>query len=167
MVARLRSRRAVTRYESALFVHVLGAVGFFAGAVAAAVPLEAARRRADPREIALLLGLTRVGVALVGIGAILLVPTGLWLVELGGWGYSSGWIVAALLLLVLSAALGALGGRAPKRARLLAARLAQEGGEDDGRLRRLLDDRLSLASNYASALIALLILALMVFKPGA
>lgn len=153
-------------YESALFLHILGAVLFFAGAAVAAVGLEAARRRERAAEIAMLLGLTRVGVLLVAAGAVLLLAFGLWLVDLGGWGYASGWIVAALTLFVLSVVLGAIGGRAPKRARLLATRLVADGSAD-GELRRLLDDPRSLALNYGSGATALVVLALMVFKPGA
>ena len=61
--------------------------------------------------------------------------------------------------------LGAIGGQRPKRARLLAERLAGERAPASPELRALLDDRFSLLSNCASALIVLAILALMVFKP--
>lgn len=153
-------------YESALFLHILGAVLFFAGATVAAVGLEAARRRDRPAEIAMLLGLTRVGVLLVAAGAVLLLAFGLWLVDLGGWSYGTGWIVAALTLFVVSVALGAIGGRTPKRARLLATRLAGGPPAAGRELRRLLDDPRSLALNYGSGAAALAVLALMVFKPG-
>jgi hypothetical protein len=62
--------------------------------------------------------------------------------------------------------LGGLGGQRPKRARRLAAELAQEGLPPTCDLRSLLDDRLSRAANYySSAALVLAILALMVFKP--
>jgi uncharacterized membrane protein len=154
-----------TRYELALFFHLVGALLFVAGILLAGVAFEAARRRQRPAEIALLLGLTRVGVALVGFGALLLLGFGLWLVHLGGFGYDAGWVDAAIALYLLALALGAIGGRRPKQARRLATRLAAEDGPVSAELRGLLDDRLSLAANYASAAAVLAILALMVFKP--
>ncbi len=152
-------------YELALFFHLLGALLFVAGIVVAGVAFEAARRRDSAAEIALLLGLTRIGVLLVAVGALLLLGFGLWLVHLGGFGYGAGWISAAIALYVAALALGALGGQRPKQARRLAARLAEEGEPVSGELRALLDDPVSLAANYASAAAVLAILVLMVFKP--
>jgi uncharacterized membrane protein len=151
----------------ALFFHLLGAFSFVAGTVVAGVAFESARRRRTPGEIALLLGLSRIGVALVGAGTLLVLVFGLWLVHLGRWGYGAGWVDAALGLLVAAAVLGAIGGRRPKRVRKLAARLAADGAPVDAELRALLDDRVALAVNYLSALLVLAIVALMVFKPGA
>jgi len=48
-----------------MFSHLLGALLFVSGLVLAGAAFEAARRRQRPSEIALLLGLTRVGVLLV------------------------------------------------------------------------------------------------------
>jgi uncharacterized membrane protein len=110
----------LTRYQLALFFHLLGALLFVAGIILAGVAFEAARRRQRPADIALLLALTRVGVALVGIGALLVLGFGLWLVHLGGFGYGAGWIDAAIVLYLAALALGAIGGRRPKQARRLA-----------------------------------------------
>jgi uncharacterized membrane protein len=156
----------MTEYNLALFFHLLGAFSLIAGTVVAGVAFEAARRRRHPAEIALLLGLTRIGVALVGIGTLLVLAFGLWLVELGHWGYGTGWIAAALVLLALTVALGTAGGQHPKRARKLALRLDGEAAEDTEELRALLDNRVALAANYISALLLLAIVVLMVFKPG-
>jgi uncharacterized membrane protein len=149
----------------ALFLHLFGAFLLVSGAVVAGMAFEAARRRRRPAEIAALLGLSRIGVLLVGIGSSLVVPFGLWLVHLGRWGYGSGWIDAALALFVVMAALGAAGGQRPKRARLLAERLAREDAPESADLRALLDDRVARALNYTSAALLLAIVALMVFKP--
>lgn len=155
----------LTRFQLALFFHLLGALLFIAGIILAGVAFEAARRRQRPAEIALLLGLTRVGVALVGIGALLVLGFGLWLVHLGGFGYGAGWIDAAIGLYLAALALGAIGGRRPKQARLLATQLAAADKPISVELRALLNDPLSLAANYASAAAILAILVLMVFKP--
>ena len=151
--------------DAALFLHLLGALLFAAGIVVAGVAFEAARRRERPTEIALLLGLTRVGVVLVAVGALLVLAFGLWLVHLERLGYGAGWIRAAIVLYVLALALGGLGGQRPRRARLLATRLASQDAPATAELRALLDDRPSRAANYAAAVAVLAILALMVFKP--
>jgi uncharacterized membrane protein len=151
--------------NAVLFLHILGALLFVAGIVVAGVGFEAARRREQPAEIALLLGLTRSGVALVGLGALLLLGCGLWLIGLADVGFGTGWVDAALALFVLAMLLGAIGGQRPKQARELAARLEQEGRPTGPELRALLDDSASRAANYASAALVVAILALMVFKP--
>jgi len=151
--------------DVALFFHLLGALLFGAGIVVAGVAFEAARRRERPSEIALLLGLTRIGVALVGAGALLVLAFGLWLVHLAGFGFGAGWIDAALGLYAVALVLGALGGRRPKEARRLASALAREHAPATDELRALLADRPSLAANYAAAAAVLAILVLMVFKP--
>jgi uncharacterized membrane protein len=154
-----------TTAEWALFFHIVGAFLFVGGAIVAAVGFEAARRRARPAEIALLLGLTRVGVALVALGAVLVLAFGLWLVGLGPWDLGTAWVAAALVLFAVAVVLGWVGGQQPKRARRLAVRLAREGRDDDAQLRRLLDDRRARTANYATALVVLAIVVLMVFKP--
>jgi uncharacterized membrane protein len=149
----------------ALFFHVLGAFLFVSGVVVAGVAFEAARRRRAPSEVALLLGLSRIGVALVALGTLFLLPFGLWLVQLGHWGYGAGWVDAALALFVVMNILGAIGGRRPKRARVLAERLAHEGAAESAELRALLDDRVALLANYLSAALLVAIVVLMVLKP--
>lgn len=151
--------------ELALFFHLLGALLFIAGVVLAGAVFEAARRRQQPGEIALLLGLARIGVLLVGVGALLLLGFGLWLRHLEHVSAGAAWIDWSSALFLLALALGGLAGQRPKRARLLAARLAGEGQPASTELRALLDDRLSLAANYTSIALMLAILALMVFKP--
>ena len=157
----------MNEYDVALLFHLLGAFLLIGGTVVAGVAFEAARRRDQPAEIALLLGLTRAGVILVGLGTLLVLAFGLWLVRLGRWGYGSGWVVAALALFALTVVLGAAGGQRPKQARKLAVRLRDEHADSTPELRALLDDRVALTVNYVSALLLLAIIAVMVFKPGA
>ncbi|HEY5045013.1 MAG TPA: DUF2269 family protein [Solirubrobacteraceae bacterium] len=150
--------------DVALFFHLLGALLFVAGIILAGAAFEVARRRERPAEITLLLGLTRIGVVLVAVGGLLLAVFGLWLVHLGGFGYSSGWVDAAIALYLVALALGGLGGQRPKQARRLATQLAAEQMPVSAELRTLLDDPLSRTSNYGSLVIVLVILVLMVFK---
>jgi len=154
-----------TTYNLALFLHLLGAMLFVAGIVFAGVGFEAARRRERPAEIALLLGLTRIGVLMVAAGTLLLAIFGLWMVHLGHWGYGSGWVAASIGMYLVALVLGGLGGQRPKQARRLAVQLAEQNAPVNGELRALLDDRLSMAENYGSLLLILVIVAFMVFKP--
>src|SRR4051794_30967512 len=124
----------MSKLEVALFFHVLGALVFVAGVVVAGVAFEAARRRHEPPEIALLLGLTRIGVLLVAVGALDVLGFGLWLVDLEDVGYDAGWIQAALGLYVLALVLGGIGGRRPKQARRLASELAAAAHAETPRL---------------------------------
>jgi hypothetical protein len=73
---------------------------------------------------------------------------------------------ASLVLFAVAVVLGWVGGQRPKQARRLAVRLAREGREDDAKLRALLADPLARTANYATALVVLAIVVLMVFKPG-
>jgi uncharacterized membrane protein len=106
-------------------------------------------------------------VLLVGVGTLFVLLFGLWLVDLGGWGYGAGWVDGASGLLVAAVVLGGVAGQRPKRARRLAVRLAADGVPATPELRALLDDDLSRIANYVSALLLLAIVILMVFKPGA
>jgi uncharacterized membrane protein len=151
--------------KTVLLFHLIGVLIFVAGIAVAAVAFEAARKRESAAEIALLLGLTRAGVTLVGLGAMLLFVCGLWLVELAEIGFGAGWISAAIALFVLAMILGGIGGQAPKRARRLATQLAGEGEPASPELRALLEDPVSRVANYASSALIVAVLVLMVFKP--
>jgi uncharacterized membrane protein len=159
---------ALTERDWALLLHLVGVLLLFSGMAVAAVAQIGARRRGQTAEIAALLGLIRSGVAFVAAGGLVIVGSGLWLIEVSNGFYSlgDGWIAGALGLLVLAFVVGAIGGQRPKRARLLAEGLAREGGDTSSELRALLDDRLSLALNYAAALLVTAALVIMVWKPG-
>jgi hypothetical protein len=148
-----------------LFLHLIGVLLFVAGIVVAGIVFEAARKAKSPAEISLLLGLTLYGVALVGLGGVLLFVCGLWLVGLEDVGFGTGWVVAAIATFLVAVALGALGGQRPKQARRLATRLAERDEAVGPDLRALLDDPRSRVANYASAALIVVVLALMVFKP--
>ena len=111
-------------------------------------------------------GSTRYGVALVGAGGLLLFVCGLWLVGLDhDVGFGTGWVDAAIVLFLIAVALGSFGGRARRR-RACSRPTWPSGDESVGpSLRALLDDPVSRAANYASAVLVLAVLALMVFKP--
>lgn len=153
-------------YDCALTLHLIGAFALVSGVVLAGVGLQFARRRARCAEIALLLGLARGGALLAVAGTVLTAGFGLWLVSLGNWGYATPWITAAVGLLTAVLALGALGGQRPKKARQLADRLHAEQLPPSPQLRALLEDRGANALNYLAAAGLVVIIVLMVVKPG-
>lgn len=148
-----------------MFLHLLGALLFVAGIVLATAGFETARGRSRSAEVAVLLGLTRIGVLLVAVGGLLLPIFGLWLVHLGHFGYGAGWVDASIALYAVALVLGAIGRPRPRRARLLAIRLAEQEAPVSEELRALLGDRVSRTANYGSLLLVLAILVLMAFKP--
>ena len=153
-------------YEWALFLHLVGAILFFAGLAVAAAGHVAARRAGRPSQVAVLLGTARWGVLLVAAGLVLAVAAGFWLLEETAYGLD-GWILASLALLGVSLAGGGIGGQAPKRARRLAERLARDGDAPSPELDSALRDPVSDVLNWVGAAAALGILVLMVWKPGA
>ncbi|MDA8365675.1 MAG: DUF2269 family protein [Actinomycetota bacterium] len=153
-------------YDLALCLHLLGAFSLVSGTVVAAVGFEVARRRSSCAEIALLLGLARIGAALVAGGLLFAAGFGLWLVALGHWGYGTPWVDAAIGLLALVAVIGSVGGQRPKQARKLATALAAQDLPPNAELRALLVDRWALILNYLAATALLAIIVLMVVKPG-
>jgi uncharacterized membrane protein len=157
----------VNKYEWLLFLHVTGAFLFLGAAVVALVLSVAALRRDRPSEIALLLRLTSQTTIGFAVGLLLLLVFGLWLVHDAGYGYGDGWIVAALVLFVLSNVFGAVGGERARRARELAERLAAEGDGPSAELKARLRDPIALLLDYGAALLGFAVLVLMIWKPGA
>ena len=159
----------MSKYDWLLFLHVTGAFFLVAGSVMAAVLLFSALRRERPSEIALFLGLIRFAVPAIGAGALLTLVFGLWLVSAAGYDYSYGsfWVIAAVVLWVLANAIGKVGGDRAEATRKLAVQLAGQGDAPSAELRARLRDPRTLALNYGSGLLVLLILVDMIWKPGA
>jgi len=80
------------------------------------------------------------------------------------WSLEDAWITVALLLLLASLLLGAVGGRKAKQARRLAEAQAPEATVDP-LVQTLLRDRAALAANLLAAAAALGILVLMIWRP--
>jgi uncharacterized membrane protein len=161
----LEELRGAPMYEWALFVHLAGAICFFAGLAVATVGQLAARGRERPGEIAALLRAARRGVLLVGVGAAAALASGFWLLDLTTYGAES-WILASLGLLAFAAVAGAAGGQSSKRARRLAEALSRKGDTPSRELQDLLRRPLADALNLAAGGAAAAILVLMVWKPG-
>jgi uncharacterized membrane protein len=155
----------VDAYHWLLFFHLLGAFCFFAGAAVAGTLQIGAMRREKPSEILSLLRLTRVGVLIVVVGAVLTIAFGSALAAHLGYGLTPAWIRASLGLWFASVALGAVGGRTARHARYRAEELAGGTDEPDDELTALVGHRPSLVFNSASSILLLAILVLMVWRP--
>jgi uncharacterized membrane protein len=95
---------------------------------------------------------------------------GIWLaIDSDAYQVWDGWVLAALALWVISTATGFRGGQVYVTAQKLATQLAGEGrGEEpSNELRVLLQDRRSMWLNVVSSAAVLVILILMIYKPGA
>ncbi len=150
-----------------LFLHVTGAFVFLGGVVVAWVLGIAAALRKRPSEIALLLGLTGTAAAAIGLGLLLSIVFGLWLVfDLDQYDLWDGWVIAALVMWALSGALGGTAGRRDKETRLFAERLAAEADVPSNELVARVRDPVALSLNIASSLLGFAILAIMIWKPG-
>ena len=134
-------------YETLLFFHVLGAFALVAGTTAMA-PFalgwgQVVFERLGAARLAM------IGAVLSGIGAVLTLVLGLWLVHKVGYSFFRFWILGALVLWAIA---GYSNGEVSKSARGVVK------GEDAGRNVRLLW--------VVDALGATLLLVLMVWKPG-
>jgi uncharacterized membrane protein len=157
----------VNTYQWLLVFHVTGAFLLLGGGAFAAALNLSALRRDRPSEIVLLFGLIRIAVVAIMIGTALAFVFGLWLVHEAGYGYGDGWVIAAILLLILANAMGGIGGRRDERTARRARELAAAGDAPSPELSRLVRDPVSLALSYGSGLVLVAILALMIWKPGA
>jgi uncharacterized membrane protein len=157
----------VSRYDWLLFLHVAGAFLLLGGTVLAGLFTFFAVRRERPSEVALLLGLIRIGVIAIMAGSLLTLVFGLWLVHEAGYGYGDGWIVAAIVLWVVGNAAGEAGGRRLDKTRTLAGELAAQGDAPSLELRARIRAPLPLVLSYGSGLVILTVLTLMIWKPGA
>ena len=157
----------MSRYDWLLFLHVTGAFLVIGGAVMAGVFNFSALRTERPSDVVIFFRFARIAVAAIGVGMVLTLGFGLWLVHNVGYGWGETWIVLALVLWVVSNALGGIGGNRERKVRKLAERLTAEGDAPSPELSARLRDPVWLAVSWGSGIAAIAILALMIWKPGA
>lgn len=157
----------MSTYDWLLMIHVTGAFLMLGGGVAAGILNLRAWYTERPSEIALLLRLiARVAVPAIGVGSALTLLIGLWLVHHAGYSYGTFWIWGAIVLWVVASALGGRSGKYQSKAGAEAARLAEAGDTATPELRALVRDPVGNALAYGSGLTIVLILILMIWKPG-
>jgi len=157
----------VSTYDWLLSIHITGAFLYVGGGAAAGILNLRAWYAERPSEVALLLRLiSRVAVPAIGIGAVVSLVFGVWLVHHAGYSYGTFWVWAAIVLWAVAGALGGRGGQYQSKAGVEAARLAEAGDTMTPELRALVRDPVGNALSYASGLTLLVILILMIWKPG-
>jgi hypothetical protein len=152
-----------------LALHVLSAFSYVAGVVIFWVVIVAARRVDTPDRTLSFGPVTRVADAAIGIGAGGTILLGIWLAfSIGDYDIWDPWIVAALVLWVIAAAIGQRTGKAygpsVKKAQELNA-AGQTG--PSGELLALNRTSQGLMLQAIASLVLVLILADMIWKPGA
>jgi uncharacterized membrane protein len=157
-------------YQWLLFLHITGAFLLIGGIVVAGIlNVAAVATERRPSEVATLFQLIRIAVPAIGLGMLLTLAIGLWLVHESPWNYGYGdtWVIVALVLWALAGWLGGIDGRYQRQTGELAARLAREGDAPSPELRARLRNTRALAISYASGLAAFAVLGIMIWKPGA
>jgi uncharacterized membrane protein len=152
-----------------LALHVLSAFAFVAGMILFWVLIVAVRRTDTPEGTIRMEPVVKVGNAATGIGAGGTILLGIWLAfSVGGYEIWDGWIVAALVLWVISTALGQRTGAAYMQGMNKAQEL-QRAGQTGPSQELLALNRTSngVLLHALASLVVLLILIDMIWKPGA
>jgi uncharacterized membrane protein len=152
-----------------LALHVIGAFAYVAGVVLFWILVVAVRKVDTPEGTIRMEPMVKVGNVAVGIGAGATIVLGIWLAfSFGDYNIWDGWIVAALVLWVLSTVLGQRTGVAYTRGMTKAKEL-QAAGQAGSNAELLALNRTSngVVLHLLTSTVVLLILLDMIFKPGA
>jgi hypothetical protein len=148
---------------------VLSAFSLVAGLVLFWVFIVAMRRTDTPEGTIHLIPVVKVGKATVGIGAVGTLVLGIWLaLSVGGYDIWDGWIVAAIVMWAIFAAIGRRSGTVFAQGMNKAQELRKAGQtEASAELRALNRTSKGVLMHSLSSALAVLILIDMIWKPGA
>jgi uncharacterized membrane protein len=152
-----------------LALHVLSAFAWVAGIVLFWILIVAVRKADTPEGTIRTEPVVRLGNAAVGIGMVGTIVFGIWLAfSVGGYNIWDGWIIAALVLWVISTPLGQRTGAAYTEG-MNKARELQTAGQSGPSAELLALNRSSrgVVFHFLWSLVVLLILVDMIWKPGA
>jgi uncharacterized membrane protein len=152
-----------------LALHVLSAFAYVAGVVVFWVLIVAVRKADTPESTTGMYPVVRVGNAAIGIGAMGTIVLGIWLaISLDEHRLWDGWVIAAIVLWVLAAAVGQRTGAAYMQGMTKAQEL-QTAGQTGSNPELLALNRAQngVLLHLAASVIVLLILIDMIWKPGA
>lgn len=154
----------MTNYEIVLFLHIVGMVGMFGGIAVSIGVLQFARRARDVASVRALLPLGAIGGRLIPLFSLLVLGTGVYMVE-DVWKWDISWIEISLAAFIVLFAMGPL-----INARRMKAIGMEAGRTPDGpvsqALRARLDDLVLHVSEITMTAATLGIVYLMVTKPG-
>jgi uncharacterized membrane protein len=159
----------VSFHDWLLAFHVLAAASLVAALTLFTVMILASRRADRPSEVARFWGLGRFGTVIVSIGTLGTLLLGIWLaIESDDYKLWDGWIIAAIVLWAIGSEAGRRSGipftRAGQRARAL---LAAGNDAPDAELGALMGDSRAFLLHWITVAAVLVILVLMIYKPGA
>jgi uncharacterized membrane protein len=152
-----------------LALHVLSAFAYVAGMVLFWVLVLAVRKVDTPDGTIRMEPVVKVGNVAIGIGAGGTIVLGIWLAfSVGGYDIWDGWIIAAIVLWLVAAALGRQTGEAYMQGMTKAQEL-EKAGQSGPSAELLALNRTSrgLLFQVLSSVVVLLILIDMIWKPGA
>jgi hypothetical protein len=150
-------------YEFALFLHLLGVAGLAAGTGLEQATLHRLRHARSGREILAAVGIAQVNGRLMPAASVLLILPGLYMVS-ERWSWTSPWMLtAAVLLIGLNAAGGAVVGR---RAAALATAAATSPDTLDPAVARMANDPVLHFVMWLDATAVVAALLLMTTKPN-
>ena len=152
-----------------LALHVLSAFAFVAGMVLFWVLIVAVRRTDMPEGTIRMEPIVKVGNAAVGIGAGGTIVLGVWLAfSYGGYDIWDGWIIAAIVLWMIAAALGQRTGNAYMQGMNKAQELQAAGQTGpSAELLALNRTQNGVLFHALATVVVLLVLIDMIWKPGA
>jgi uncharacterized membrane protein len=152
-----------------LALHVLSAFALVAGNILFWILIAAVRQTDTPEGTIRMEPIVKVGNVVIGIGAGGTIILGVWLAfSVGGYDLWDGWIIAAIVLWVLSAALGQRTGAAYMQGMNKAQEL-RTAGQTERNPELLAINRTSagVVLHLLTSVVVLLILVDMIWKPGA
>jgi uncharacterized membrane protein len=157
-------------YDWLLFLHVASAFALVAALVVYWVIAVAGRNVDRAADSLRFFAIARPANVLVIVGSVGTLVFGIWLaIYVDGYELWDGWIIAALVLWVISVVTGQRGGVVYAEAQKLAQQQAAGGRADEPspELQTLLQDRRAMWLNIVSSLAVVLIIVDMIYKPGA
>jgi uncharacterized membrane protein len=152
-----------------LALHLLAAFVFVGAGLGFWAMIVAAWRVDSPSGVAAVLRLSPVLNGLAGLGALVSLALGIWLaISLDAYEPWDGWVIAAIVLWLVAVGAGDRGNAEYARAAARARELASAGGEEPSpELRALVRSRRGLVLVAIATAALILILADMIWKPGA
>jgi uncharacterized membrane protein len=158
----------VSRYDLLLFLHVLGAFALVAGLTSVSIVIVATWRAERPSDVVPFAGVTRVGGVLVSAGTLMTIVFGVWLaIEVDQYRVWDGWVLAAIVLWAIAAETGRRAADAYREIGAEAARLAQSDDSPGPALAAPIRSGRAVGMQVASIVAVLVVLADMIWKPGA
>jgi uncharacterized membrane protein len=152
-----------------LALHVLSAFAWIAALVVYTVVIVAGWRLTVPSDVVRMFRVSRVGDALIAVGMLGTIIFGIWLAfDKDGYALWDGWIIAALVLWLVAAAVGGRVGKVYNGARDRAVALVDEGRDaPSSELSAMLRSQRGVVLHAIMILVVLAILVVMIYKPGA